>query len=141
MLKELIKRLFGVGSGLFRSPKMANKLIDEQIVLNMKSISGMFKEEGAMKEIARERLKIAIEQEEFLKKYEKGEIDNDLAISIADRLTQKYKDLGVKIEELKNIRDSIKGYDSIDKEKEQEFNQEMQKHKVRSIYEMEKGYR
>ena len=141
MLKDLFKRLLGIGSGLFRSPKMANKLIDEQIVLSMKSISGMFKEEGAMKEIARERLKIAIEQDKFLKKYEKGEIDDDLAVSIADKLRQKYKDLGVKIEELRNIRDSIKSYDSMDKAKEQEFNQEMQKHKVRSIYEMEKGYR
>ncbi len=141
MLKELVKRLFGMGSGLFRSPKRANELIDEQIFATMKSIGGMFKEEGTMKEIERERLKIAIEQEEFLKKYEKGEIAEDLAASIADRLTQKYKDLGVKIDELKNIRDNIKGYDSIDKEKEQEFNTEMQKHKVRSIYEMEKGYR
>ena len=77
-----------------------------------------------MKEIERERLKLQVEQDEFLKKYEKGEINEDLAASIADRLTQKYKDLGVKIDELKDIRENIKSYDSISKAKEIEFNKE-----------------
>ena len=116
-----IKKAIGM-SGLFRSPKRANELIDEQIFATIKSIGGMFKEDGVMKEIERERLKLQVEQDEFLKKYEKGEIDEDLAASIADRLTQKYKDLGVKIDELKDIRDNIKSYDSISKAKEIEFN-------------------
>ena len=122
-----IKKAIGM-SGLFRSPKRANELIDEQIFATMKSIGGMFKEDGVMKEIERERLKLQVEQDEFLKKYEKGEINEDLAASIADRLTQKYKDLGVKIDELKDIRENIKSYDSISKAKEIEFNKEIKKH-------------
>ena len=134
-----IKKAIGM-SGLFRSPKRANELIDEQIFATMKSIGGMFKEEGAMKEIERERLKLQIEQDEFLKQYEKGEIDEDLAASIADRLTQKYKDLGVKIDELNDIRENIKGYDSISKAKEVEFNKELKKHQERTYQEVLKGY-
>lgn len=134
-----IKKAIGM-SGLFRSPKRANELIDEQIFATMKSIGGMFKEDGVMKEIERERLKLQVEQDEFLKKYEKGEIDEDLAASIADRLTQKYKDLGVKIDELKDIRENIKSYDSISKAKEIEFNKELKKHQERTYQEVLKGY-
>ncbi|MGJ0332306.1 hypothetical protein NG751_10565 [Aliarcobacter cryaerophilus] len=134
-----IKKAIGM-SGLFRSPKRANELIDEQIFATMKSIGGMFKEDGVMKEIERERLKLQVEQDEFLKKYEKGEIDEDLAASIADRLTQKYKDLGVKIDELKDIRDNIKSYDLISKAKEIEFNKELKKHQERTYQEVLKGY-
>ena len=134
-----IKKAIGM-SGLFRSPKRANELIDEQIFATMKSIGGMFKEDGVMKEIERERLKLQVEQDEFLKKYEKGEINEDLAASIADRLTQKYKDLGVKIDELKDIRENIKSYDSISKAKEIEFHKELKKHKERTYQEVLKGY-
>ena len=134
-----IKKAIGM-SGLFRSPKRANELIDEQIFATMKSIGGMFKEDGVMKEIERERLKLQVEQDEFLKKYEKGEINEDLAASIADRLTQKYKDLGVKIDELKDIRDNIKSYDLISKAKEIEFNKELKKHQERTYQEVLKGY-
>ena len=134
-----IKKAIGM-SGLFRSPKRANELIDEQIFATMKTIGGMFKEDGVMKEIERERLKLQVEQDEFLKKYEKGEIDEDLAASIADRLTQKYKDLGVKIDELKDIRDNIKSYDLISKAKEIEFNKELKKHQERTYQEVLKGY-
>ena len=134
-----IKKAIGM-SGLFRSPKRANELIDEQIFATMKSIGGMFKEDGVMKEIERERLKLQVEQDEFLKKYEKGEINEDLAASIADRLTQKYKDLGVKIDELKDIRENIKSYDSISKAKEIEFNKELNKHQERTYQEVLKGY-
>ncbi|MGJ0377298.1 hypothetical protein [Aliarcobacter cryaerophilus] len=134
-----IKKAIGM-SGLFRSPKRANELIDEQIFATMKSIGGMFKEDGVMKEIERERLKLQVEQDEFLKKYEKGEINEDLAASIADRLTQKYKDLGVKIDELKDIRENIKSYDSISKAKEIEFNKELKKHQERTYQEVLKGY-
>lgn len=134
-----IKKAIGM-SGLFRSPKRANELIDEQIFATMKSIDGMFKEDGVMKEIERERLKLQVEQDEFLKKYEKGEINEDLAASIADRLTQKYKDLGVKIDELKDIRENIKSYDSISKAKEIEFNKELKKHQERTYQEVLKGY-
>ena len=134
-----IKKAIGM-SGLFRSPKRANELIDEQIFATMKSIGGMFKEDGVMKEIERETLKLQVEQDEFLKKYEKGEINEDLAASIADRLTQKYKDLGVKIDELKDIRENIKSYDSISKAKEIEFNKELKKHQERTYQEVLKGY-
>ncbi|MGJ0316618.1 hypothetical protein NG754_08815 [Aliarcobacter cryaerophilus] len=134
-----IKKAIGM-SGLFRSPKRANELIDEQIFATMKSIGGMFKEDGVMKEIDKERLKLQVEQDEFLKKYEKGEIDEDLAASIADRLTQKYKDLGLKIDELKDIRENIKSYDSISKAKEIEFHKELKKHQERTYQEVLKGY-
>lgn len=134
-----IKKAIGM-SGLFRSPKRANELIDEQIFATMESIGGMFKEDEVMKEIERERLKLQVEQDEFLKKYEKGEINEDLAASIADRLTQKYKDLGVKIDELKDIRENIKSYDSISKAKEIEFNKELKKHQERTYQEVLKGY-
>ncbi|MCT7589038.1 hypothetical protein [Aliarcobacter butzleri] len=141
MLKDLLKRLLGIGSGLFRSPKMANKLIDEQIVLSMKSIGETFKEDSLFKEIEKERLKISIEQEKFIKKYENGEINDDIANLTINKLTHKYKELEIKIDELNSVREDIKAFDSRNKAKEQEFNQEMKKHKVRSIYEMEKGYR
>lgn len=139
MLKELINRIF-YKSGLFRSPKKANELIDEQIFLTMKSIGGTFKQDSLFKEIEEERLKISLEQEEFIKKYENGEINDDIANLTINKLTQKYKNLEIKVDELKGVREDIKAFDSRNKDKEQEFNEEMQKHKVRSIYEMEKGY-
>ena len=85
-----IKKAIGM-SGLFRSPKRANELIDEQIFATMKSIGGMFKEDGVMKEIERERLKLQVEQDEFLKKYEKGEINEDLAPDFRDKAHKYYK--------------------------------------------------
>lgn len=141
MLKELIKRFSGMGSGLFRSPKKANELIDEQIVLTMKSISGEFKKDSFFKEIEEERLKISLEMETFIKDYENGEINETVANLTINKLEQKYKDLEIKINELNDVRADIKAFDSRNKEKEQEFNEELQKHKVRSVYEMEKGYR
>lgn len=141
MLKELIKRFSGMGSGLFRSPKKANELIDEQIVLTMKSISGEFKKDSLFKEIEEERLKISLEMETFIKNYENGEINETVANLTINKLEQKYKDLEIKIDELNDVREDIKAFDSRNKEKEQEFNDELQKHKVRSVYEMEKGYR
>ena len=141
MLKELIKRFSGMGSGLFRSPKKANELIDEQIVLTMKSISGEFKKDSLFKEIEEERLKIFLEMETFIKDYENGEINETVANLTINKLEQKYKDLEIKINELNDVRADIKAFDSRNKEKEQEFNEELQKHKVRSVYEMEKGYR
>ena len=140
MLKELIQRFSGMGSGLFRSPKKANQIMDEEILLTMKSISREFKQDSLLKEIEEERLKISLEQEEFIKKYENGEINDDIANLTINKLTQKYKDLEIKVDELKSVREDIKAFDSRNKDKEQEFNEEMQKHKVRSIYEMEKGY-
>lgn len=140
MLKELIQRFSGMGSGLFRSPKKANELIDEQIFLTIKSIGGTFKQDSLLKEIEEERLKISLEQEEFIKKYENGEINDDIANLTINKLTQKYKNLEIKVDELKGVREDIKAFDSRNKDKEQEFNEEMQKHKVRSVYELEKGY-
>ena len=130
-----------MGSGLFRSPKKANELIDEQIVLTMKSINGEFKKENLFKEIEEERLKISLEMETFIKDYENGEINETVANLTINKLEQKYKDLEMKIDELNDVRENIKAFDSRNKEKEQEFNEELQKHKVRSVYEMEKGYR
>lgn len=141
MLKELIKRFSGMGSGLFKSPKKANELIDEQIFLTMKSINGEFKKDSLLKEIEEERLKISLEMETFIKNYENGEINETVANLTINKLEQKYKDLEIKIDELNGVREDIKAFDSRNKEKEQEFNNELQKHKVRSIYEMEKGYR
>ena len=140
MLKELIQRFSSMGSGLFRSPKKANELINEQIFLTMKSIGGTFKQDSLLKEIEEERLKISLEQEEFIKKYENGEINDDIANLTINKLTQKYKELEIKVDELKGVREDIKAFDSRNKDKEQEFNEEMQKHKVRSVYELEKGY-
>ncbi len=140
MLKELIQRFSGMGSGLFRSPKKATELIDEQIFLTMKSIGGTFKQDSLLKEIEEERLKISLEQEEFIKKYENGEINDDIANLTINKLTQKYKELEIKVDELKGVREDIKAFDSRNKDKEQEFNEEMQKHKVRSVYELEKGH-
>ena len=140
MLKELIKRFSGMGSGLFRSPKKANELIDEQIFLTMKSISGTFKEDSLLKEVEEERLKISIEMETFIKNYENGEINETVANLTINKLEEKYKDLEIKIDELNGVREDIKAFDSRNKDKEQEFNEEMSKHKVRSYYEIEKGY-
>ena len=141
MLKELIKRFSGMGSGLFRSPKKANELIDEEILLTIKSISGTFKEDSFLKEVEEERLKISLEMETFIRNYENGEINETVANLTINKLEQKYKDLELKIDELNGVREDIKAFDSRNKDKEQEFNEEMSKHKVRSYYEMEKGYR
>lgn len=141
MLKQLIERLSSsIGSGLFRSPRKANDIIDEEIILTMKSISGNFKESKMMKEIEQERLKIQIEQEEFIKKYENGEINDDIANLTINKLTQKYEELEVKIDELNGVREDIKAFDSKTKQKEKEFNDEMKKHRKRSIYDLEKGH-
>lgn len=141
MLKQLIQRLSSsIGSGLFRSPRKANDIIDEEIILTMKSISGNFKESKMMKEIEQERLKIQIEQEEFIKKYENGEINDDIANLTINKLTQKYEELEVKIDELNGVREDIKAFDSKTKQKEKEFNDEMKKHRKRSIYDLEKGH-
>lgn len=140
MLKELIKRFSGMGSGLFRSPKKANELIDEQIFLTMKSISGTFKEDSLLKEVEEERLKISLEMETFIRNYENGEINETVANLTINKLEQKYKDLELKIDELNGVREDIKAFDSKNKDKEKEFSEEISKHKVRSFYEMEKGY-
>lgn len=140
MLKELIKRFSGMGSGLFRSPKKAHDLIDVQICLTMKSIKGEFKKDSLLKEIEEERLKISLEMETFIRNYENGEINETVANLTINKLEQKYKDLELKIDELNGVREDIKAFDSRNKDKEQEFNEEMSKHKVRSYYEMEKGY-
>ena len=129
-----------MGSGLFRSPKKANELIDEQIFLTMKSISGTFKEDSLLKEVEEERLKISLEMETFIRNYENGEINETVANLTINKLEQKYKDLELKIDELNGVREDIKAFDSRNKDKEQEFNEEMSKHKVRSYYEIEKGY-
>lgn len=141
MLKELIQRFSGIGSGLFRSPKKGNEFIDEQIFLTMKSIGGTLKGDSLLREVEAERLKISLEQEEFIRKYENGEINDDIADLTIDKLSQKYKELEIRIDELNGVREDIKAFDSRNKDKEQEFNEEMSKHKVRSYYEMEKGYR
>lgn len=140
MLKVLLKRVFGIGSGLFRSPRKATELMDEQIFLTMKSIGGTFKQDSLLKEIENERLKISLEQEEFIKKYEKGEISDDMANLTIDKISQKYKDLEIKIDELNGVREDIKAFDSKGKQKEKEFYKEMEKHKTRTLTEFEKGY-
>ena len=139
MLKELIQRFSGMGSGLFRSPKKANQIMDEEIFLTMKSISGEFKKDSLLTEIEEERLKISLEMESFIKGYENGEIKDDIADLTISKLTQKYKDLEMKVNELNGVREDIKVFDSKNKDKEQEFKEEMQKHKIRSLYEIQKG--
>ncbi len=139
MLKELIQRFSGMGSGLFRSPKKANRIMDEEILLTMQSISGEFKKDSLLTEIEEERLKISLEMEAFIKGYENGEIKDDIADITIDKLTQKYKDLEMKVDELNGVREDIKAFDSTNKDKEQEFKAEMQKHKTRSLYEIQKG--
>ena len=139
MLKKLIQRFFGMGSGLFRSPKKANQIMDEEILLTMKSISGEFKKDSLLTQIEEERLKISLEMEAFIKGYENGEIKDDIADITINKLTQKYKDLEIKVDELNGVREDIKAFDSTNKDKEQEFNEEMQKHKIRSLYEIQKG--
>ena len=140
MLKVLLKRVFGIGSGLFRSPRKATELMDEQIFLTMKSIGGTFKQDSLLKEIEAERLKISLEQEEFIKKYEKGEISDTIANLTIDKISQKYKDLEIKIDELNGVREDIKAFDSKGKQKEKEFYKEMQKHKTRTLTEFQEGY-
>lgn len=140
MLKNIIKRFFGVGSGLFRSPRKATELMDEQIFLTMQSIGGTFKENSLIKEIEAERLKISREQEEFIKKYEKGEISDAIADLTIDKISQKYKELEIKVDELNGVREDIKAFDSKGNQKEKEFYKEMQKHKTRTLTEFEKGY-
>ena len=139
MLKELIQRFYGTGSGLSRSPNKASQIIDEEIFLTMKSISGTFKQDSLLTEIEKERLKISLEMEAFIKSYENGEIKDDLADITINKLTQKYKDLEIKVDELNGVRKDIKAFDSRNKDKEQEFNEELQKHKIRSLYEFERG--
>lgn len=140
MLKELFKRIYGGGSGLNRSPRKAHEIIDEEILLAMKSINGEFKKDSLLIEIEEERLKIDLELSIFLKSYEDGEISNSVVDETVNKLTQKYQDLESKVDELNDIRAEIKGLDSKSKEKEKEFEHELKKLKVRSIYEMEKGY-
>ena len=140
MLKVLLKRVFGIGSGLFRSPRKATELMDEQIFLTMQSIQGTFKQDSLLKEIEAERLKISLEQEEFIKKYEKGEISDTIANLTIDKISQKYKDLEIKIDELNGVREDIKAFDSKGKQKEKEFYKEMQKHKTRTLTEFQEGY-
>ena len=138
MLKEMIKRVFYT-SGLFRSHAKLNQIMDEEILLTMKSISGEFKKDSLSKEIEEERLKISLEMEAFIKSYENGEIKDDIADLTISKLTQKYKDLENKVDELNSVREDIKAFDSANKDKEQEFKAEMQKHKIRSLYEIQKG--
>ena len=140
MLKELFKRIYGGGSGLNRSPRKAHEIIDEEILLAMKSINEEFKKDSLLIEIEEERLKIDLELSIFLKNYEDGEISNSVVDETVNKLTQKYQDLESKVDELNDIRAEIKGLDSKSKEKEKEFEHELKKLKVRSIYEMEKGY-
>lgn len=139
MLKELIQRFSGMGSGLFRSPKKANQIIDEEILLTMKSISGEFKKDSLLTQIEEERLKISLEMEAFIKAYENGKIKDDIADLTISKLTQKFQSLENKVDELNSVREDIKAFDSTNKDKEQEFKEEMKKHKIRSLYEIQKG--
>ena len=141
MLKGLFNRIF-LNSGLFRSPRKANDLLDEGIILTMSSISGSFKQSKMMKEIAQEKLTIQIEIDAFVKDFENGKYGDNLILadSIADKILHKYEELEIKVDELNGVRQDIKALDSKTKQKEKEFNEEMQKHRKRSIYDLEKGH-
>ena len=141
MLKGLFNRIF-FNSGLFRSPRKANDLIDEGIISTMSSISGSFKQSKMMKEIAQEKLTIQIEIDAFVKDFENGKYGDNLILadSIADKILHKYEELQIKVDELNCVRQDIKALDSKTKQKEKEFSEEMQKHRKRSIYDLEKGH-
>ena len=104
------------------------------------AIYNNIKENSLIKEIEAERLKISLEQEEFIKKYEKGEISDAIADLTIDKISQKYKELEIKVDELNGVREDIKAFDSKGNQKEKEFYKEMQKHKTRTLTEFEKGY-
>lgn len=135
----LIRSLVGRG-GIYRSPAKATKIIDDEILSMIGGLNGMFKESSLIEEIEAERLKIEIEQDEFIKQYKRGLISDEQADSISDKLLVKWEVLNTKIVELNDVRQDIKEYDSIVKQKEREFNDELSKHKSRTIHELEKGY-
>ena len=94
-----------------------------------------FEDEAAIKEWAnKNNIKYSV-----IKGYENGEINETVADLTINKLEQKYRDLENKVDELNGVREDIKAFDSKNKDKEQEFKQEMQKHKVRSLYEIQKG--
>lgn len=129
-------------SGLFRSSKKANDLIDEQIFHSLKSISGSFKEAGMLKEIHKEKLRLSKELDVFIKdvdegKYKHNEKEADL---IVETLLKNYEKLEAQVDDLNNIRKGIIKADNKALEKELEFKKEMEEHKFRSFYDLEKGH-
>lgn len=138
-----IRRVFGLGNGIDRNPQKANDLITEQIGLTMRAVNKEFKQDSLFLEIEREKLKLSLEFKDFKEKFEKGEFNTeekqDKAIELNNQFEKRMDDLAEKVQELASIKSDIKSIDKSTKEKAKEFDNELHKHKVRSLYEFERG--
>ncbi len=138
-----IKRVFGFGNGINRNPQKANDLITEQIGLTMRAVNKEFKQDSLLLEIEKEKLKLSLEFKDFKEKFEKGEFNTeekqDKAIALNNQFEKRIDALDEKIQELASIKSDIKSIDKKSKEKSNEFDNELHKHKARSLYEFERG--
>ncbi|MCT7566048.1 hypothetical protein N5T96_06810 [Aliarcobacter butzleri] len=137
----ILKTFFGglMNIGTNRSLKKANDIVDKDIGATMGSISGMFKESRLLSEITREEVKIKMELERFIEDYEDDKIETDDALYFIDNMEERKQALALKIDELNQIRGKITNFDTISKNTEKEFKEEMEKHKFRTIDEFSKG--
>ena len=142
--KERIKRLFGFGDyGLYRSSNRANELHTSQIATEIDIIGNMFKSSGLNKEIEDEKIQLKKDFEQFQEKWKNKEFSSEEkmneALTINNEFSLRIKALQKKIDELHSIKSDIKDLKSQKDKQENEFDNEMQLHRVRFNEDLEKG--
>lgn len=141
---ERFKRLFGFGDyGLYRSPNRANELHTSQIATEIDIIGNMFKSSGLNKEIEDEKIQLKKDFEQFQEKWKNKEFSSEEkmneALTINNEFSLRIKALQKKIDELHSIKSDIKDLKSQKDKQENEFDNEMQLHRVRFNEDLEKG--
>ncbi len=141
---ERLKRVFGFGDyGLYRSPNRANELHTSQIATEIDIIGNMFKSSGLNKEIEDEKIQLKKDFEKFQEKWKNKAFSNeekmDEALIINNEFSLRIKALQEKIDALNNIKSDIKDLKNQKNKQENEFDNEMQLHRVRFNEDLEKG--
>ena len=141
---ERLKRVFGFGDyGLYRSPNRANELHTSQIATEIDIIGNMFKSSGLNKEIEDEKIQLKKDFEKFQEKWKNKAFSNeekmDEALIINNEFSLRIKALQEKIDALNNIKSDIKDLKNQKDKQENEFDNEMQLHRVRFNEDLEKG--
>lgn len=141
---ERLKRVFGFGDyGLYRSPNRANELHTSQIATEIDIIGNMFKSSGLNKEIEYEKIQLKKDFEQFQEKWKNKAFSNeekmDEALIINNEFSLRIKALQEKIDALNNIKSDIKDLKNQKDKQENEFDNEMQLHRVIFDEDLEKG--
>lgn len=145
-LGEKIKRFFfSKGDyGLYRSVKKANNIDTKQFSTEMNILSTMFERSKLVEEIENERYELKKDFEEFYTKFSNREFHiNDKEMDEAERVNNEFtlriEKLQKKIDELENVKNSIKNLKALNENQKNEFANEMELHKIRFNEDYDKG--